>query len=74
MFLSRRKYSFGASSELVWMSHIMIGLLLIYIGYNNLTHRPVPITLNLLLIVLGSLATLYHAHLWYLNNSTTSEL
>lgn len=71
------KYHFGVSAEAVWTSHIIIGLFLIYFGYNVLKKTNMPDYVPIIVIVLGAMGGLYHAHLWYVErgeetNPTTS--
>ena len=58
------KYSFGVPSFLIWSVHILTGLYFLWLGY-KLTELPNLKPHGLLLLVLGSLMSLYHAHLWY---------
>ena len=62
-------YHFGVSNELVWISHILIGIFLVYVGYQVLNKRPISQLVSLTLIVTGVLAALYHLHLWHYNSS-----
>ena len=59
------KYHFGVSNELIWITHILMGLFFIYIGYAIITRIKIPIYLALIVVVLGALGGLYHTHLWY---------
>ena len=63
-------YSFGIPGPLLWTTHIIIGLLLIYIGYTLLNNGKIGQLLTILLIVLGSVALLYHGHLFYYYRNT----
>ncbi len=67
------KYHFGVSAETVWLSHILIGILLIYFGYNVLNNKTMPTYISVIVIVLGSLGGLYHAHLWYIERVEPDE-
>lgn len=58
-------YSYGIPGKLIWTTHIIIGIILFYIGYNLLNNVPINKNLAILLVILGSLAMLYHAHLFY---------
>lgn len=62
---SSYKYSFGVPSEVIWGSHILMGLFFIYVGYELVMKRKLSIAVALTLVVLGALAALYHIHLWY---------
>jgi hypothetical protein len=58
-------YHFGVPGIAVWIQHILSGLLLLYIGYEGVTTGKISRNMSLILIVVGVLAALYHAHLWY---------
>lgn len=60
-------YSLGTPGYIVWSLHIAIGFLLIYIGYNLVSKTTINHNFGYLLLILGTLAIAYHAHLWYLN-------
>jgi hypothetical protein len=60
-------YSFGVPNILVYLSHIIIGSILMYSGYLALHNNKLSKNLSVLLIVLGVIAALYHGHLWVLN-------
>ena len=62
-------YSFGIPGPVIWTLHLLIAAFLIYIGYNILYHKTLNTNWGLLLLILGTLAGFYHAHLWYLNQS-----
>ena len=59
------KYHVGVSNELILITHILMGLFFIYIGYAIITRIKIPIYLALVVVVLGALGGLYHTHLWY---------
>jgi len=61
-------YSFGVPNILVYLSHLIIGLLLMYSGYLSLHNNKLSKNVSVLLIVLGVIAVLYHGHLWYVHN------
>lgn len=58
-------YDFGVSGILVWSFHMVIGIFFVYVGYAILLHKRMPPYISVSVIVLGVLAFLYHAHLWY---------
>jgi hypothetical protein len=60
-------YHFGVPAKAVWTSHIIIGLFLLYIGYVLVDGQSLNKWIGVTLIVLGVLAALYHAHLWYIS-------
>ena len=57
-------YSFNVPSEVIWSSHILMGLFFIYIGYELIMHKKIPEYLALIIVVLGATGGLYHLHLW----------
>jgi len=59
------KYHFGVPNELVWSSHILIGIFLVYVGYELVMHHKISIPIALVVVVLGAIGGLYHMHLWY---------
>jgi len=61
----KNEYHFGVSNELIWSSHILMGLFFIYVGYEVIMKQKIGVPVALTLVVLGALAGLYHAHLWY---------
>ena len=61
------KYHFGVPGVAVWLSHILSGLLLVYVGYMTLNKKSIPQVISIILIVTGCLAGLYHAHIWFIN-------
>lgn len=61
-------YHFGIPGIFVWITHILMGIFLVYIGYKVLNNKPISQINSLVLIILGVLAILYHLHLWYDNN------
>ncbi len=66
-------YSFGIAGSLIWSTHIIIGAILAYIGYNIVNQEYIDTNWGILLVVVGVMAMFYHAHLWYLNLNSTNE-
>jgi hypothetical protein len=60
-------YHYGIPTTWIWSFHILMGLLFIYLGYLIIEEKKVNKWLAITIIVLGVLAALYHAHLWYAN-------
>ena len=58
-------YHFGVPAVLVWLSHILIGLLLIYVAYLIIEGKTVNKWIGILLLLIGVIAALYHVHIWY---------
>lgn len=65
MNINKDEYGFGVSYILVWSFHMLIGVFFVYVGYATLLHKRMPPYISVSVIVLGVLAFLYHAHLWY---------
>ena len=61
---TENKYHFGISNEIVWLSHILMGIFFVYIGYKFVMHKKIPEYLALVIVVIGSTGVLYHLHLW----------
>jgi len=59
------EYHFGVPNKFIWSSHILMGIFFIYIGYEIIVRKQIPIYLALVVVILGALGALYHAHLWY---------
>lgn len=57
-------YHFGVPGFVVWTSHILIGLYLVYVGWVLYDKKRLDKYAPILLIVLGVLAALYHSHIW----------
>ena len=58
-------YQFGVSGTVIWLTHILMGSFFAYVGYLTLNNIKIPQILSLVLINLGVLAVLYHAHIWF---------
>lgn len=58
-------YHFGVPGYAVWTSHIIIGLYLLYVGWVLYEKKKLDKYTPIILIVLGVLAALYHAHIWF---------
>lgn len=67
-------YHFGVPAIAVWIQHIISGILLLYIGYEGITTGKITKNMSLILIVVGVLAAIYHAHLWYYNNKNKKNV
>ena len=65
-------YHFGVSSEIIWLSHLLMGLFFIYVGYEIILKRKISLPVSLTLVVLGATGALYHAHLWYESRTSSS--
>ena len=70
------KYHFNVPAILIWISHILIGSYFFYLGYHLLIQSQYEKKSNLnylnhgiILCVLGSLAFLYHLHIWLTKKS-----
>lgn len=60
-------YSFGIPGTFIWALHIIIGIILAYLGYNILNQQPINNNIGILLLIVGASAIFYHSHLWYLH-------
>ena len=58
-----KTYHFNVPKPVVWMQHIVLGILLFYIGYTGLNGK-ISKNASVLLILSGSLGAIYHAHIW----------
>lgn len=63
------EYHFGVSGRAIWLIHIVIGVFLTYVGYASLKHKILPDYIYIIIIILGVLAALYHAHIWTVDES-----
>lgn len=61
------EYHYGIPGFLIWIFHIIIGLVLFYLGYKIINNQPISQFYALTLIVTGTLAIAYHAHLMFVN-------
>ena len=59
-------YSYGIPGYVIWATHILMGVLFAYIGYQITYKIPLNPNWGLFLLVTGTLIALYHAHLWFL--------
>ena len=57
-------YHYGLSGPIIWGMHIIFGLFLIYFGYVSFKNVRMPDYIYIGLIVIGSIAILYHTHIW----------
>ena len=57
-------YSFGVPLAAVWLTHILVGVYFLWLGY-KLTDMKQYKLHGIVLIVLGALMATYHAHLWF---------
>lgn len=60
-------YHFGVPETMVWGSHILMGIFLVYAGWQLYDKKRLDKYSPILLIVLGVLAALYHAHIWFVD-------
>ena len=66
-------YSFGIPGFAIWSFHIIFGFFLAYIGYMLLNKKDISQPLSITLIIVGTLAIAYHAHLVYYYNYSDSQ-
>ena len=65
--MTSAEYHFGVANEVIWTSHILMGLFFIYVGYTLIMKRKLSVPVALIIVVLGALGALYHSHIWYEN-------
>ena len=58
-------YSYNVPVQVIWSTHILIGLALLYLGYLIVEKKEINKYIGITCIVLGVLAMMYHSHLWY---------
>lgn len=61
------EYHYGVPGFLIWTFHIIIGFILFYLGYQIINNQPISQFYAYTLIIVGTLAIAYHAHLMFLN-------
>jgi hypothetical protein len=59
---SMSTYHFGVPKKAVWLSHILLGIYFIILGYTLIDTNRIH---GLILLVLGALQSLYHSHIWF---------
>ena len=57
-------YHFNIPGRFIWTFHIILGIILTYLGYITLNDRPLTQSMSLFLILSGILAIIYHLHIW----------
>ncbi len=57
-------YHYGISGPVIWISHILLGIFLVYFGYVSMKDIKLPDYIYIGVIVIGVLAVLYHTHIW----------
>ncbi len=58
-------YFGGIPGVAIWLTHILIGSLLIYTGYQIVNDNPIHKIIGIVIASLGSLVVLYHGYLWF---------
>lgn len=66
-------YHFGVPGWAIWVSHILAGLFLLYVGKNGLDGKQMNRNVALILIITGVLAAIYHVHLYIYNATMEKE-
>jgi hypothetical protein len=66
-------YHFGVPNELIWSSHIVMGIFFVYIGYELIMRKKIPEYLALIIVVLGAIGGLYHLHIWFESVSSAKK-
>lgn len=64
-------YAYNLPGSVVWSLHIIVGLIISFIGYNQLVDGNMIVwskarlqTASIVMVVLGAMMALYHLHLW----------
>ena len=60
----QKTYHFGVPAMLVWVSHILMGIFFLYLGYLIVEGKKLDKWLGILLLLIGVIAALYHVHIW----------
>ena len=59
------EYAFGVPSYVILLLHVVVGLILLYVGSRLLDGKKINRNIILSLIVMGSLSPLYHTHVYF---------
>ena len=62
-------YHFGIPGTTIWGLHILLGIILFYIGYSGIGNGKISKNMSLLLVVSGVLGASYHGHIAYINRT-----
>ena len=62
-------YHFNLPGIVVWLTHLILGVYFLFIGYTLLNKKSIGQINSLILIVLGILMFLYHGHIWLTSGS-----
>jgi len=65
-------YHFNVPKIFVWIQHIVLGLVLFYIGYQGLNGK-ISKNSSIILILSGALGAIYHGHIWLDHTFHTKE-
>jgi hypothetical protein len=60
-------YSFGVPGYVIWTTHILIGIILFYMGWELNHGRPLPEAFSIGLMIVGAMVATYHSHLALIN-------
>jgi hypothetical protein len=60
----QKTYHFGVPAMLVWISHILMGILFVYLGYLIIEGKKVDKWIGILVLLIGVIGALYHLHIW----------
>jgi hypothetical protein len=61
----QKTYHFGVPAMLVWISHILMGILFVYLGYLIIEGKKLDKWAGILLLIIGIVGALYHLHIWF---------
>ncbi len=66
-------YHFEMPGIVIWLFHIIGGLLLAMIGFQSLNNRSMSQLVALSLIVTGIMAAVYHGHIWFVKRKENNK-
>jgi uncharacterized membrane protein len=66
-------YNYGVPGKVIWSVHIIVGLLLLYVGLMIVLKKEIHKYFGITLLCLGLLVISYHSHLWYKDNQSKSS-
>ena len=61
------EYHFGVIGELIWLTHIILGIYFLYLGYKTINSQMLNQFDGVALLILGALMAMYHLHLMFLH-------
>ena len=58
-------YAFGVPSYVIFLLHLLVGVILLYVGSRLLDGKKINRNIILSLIIMGALSPLYHMHIFF---------